>query len=430
MDLLEYQAKELFSQVGIPVLPSQPIDDPRKLKRLHIPYPVVLKSQVRAGGRGRAGGIRFVENTIDAIAAARTIFNLPILGEYPQVLLAEARYDAQQEFFLAVVLDYQLQRPVLLGSAKGGIDLEALLENLQQVVVDDQFSPFYARRLTIKMGLQGTLIQSVSAIVEKIYCLFVEKDLDLVEINPLGVSADGEVMALDGKITVNDNALGRHPDIILLTAPKKMRSEDSALELEPSLSPIAREQSEPRLLNVVVEKGNAGIICNSLGLALATWDLISQGKGKPACCFLIGESPKGKLLPNSSLVQQLEVALDRIVAIKGLKVVLVNILGSPEITETVAQAIADYLQPQVEQTSRQKTEERMPRATGSISSVRERSSQSGSSKQRHVSQLQFVIRLVGGEIDPIKERLAAMPVHWTDNLEQAASQTISLAKSK
>ena len=88
MDLLEYQAKELFSQVGIPVLPSQPIEDPRKLKRLHIPYPVVLKSQVRAGGRGRAGGIRFVENTIDAIAAARTIFNLPILDEYPQVLLA------------------------------------------------------------------------------------------------------------------------------------------------------------------------------------------------------------------------------------------------------------------------------------------------------------------------------------------------------
>jgi succinyl-CoA synthetase beta subunit len=92
MDLLEYQAKELFREVGIPVLPSQRIDRPTDLKALRIPYPVVLKSQVSVGNRGKAGGIRFVENTIDAIAAARTIFNLPISGEYPQVLLAEANY--------------------------------------------------------------------------------------------------------------------------------------------------------------------------------------------------------------------------------------------------------------------------------------------------------------------------------------------------
>ncbi|MGK7874084.1 MAG: ATP-grasp domain-containing protein [Xenococcaceae cyanobacterium] len=430
MDLLEYQAKELFSEVGIPVLPSQPIDDPTELKRLQIPYPVVLKSQVRAGGRSKAGGIRFVENTIDAIAAARTIFNLPIVGEYPQVLLAEARYDAQQEFFLAVVLDYQLQRPVLLGSARGGINVEALLKQMQKVVVDDEFSPFYARRLTIKMGLQGVLIQSVSAIIEKMYHLFIEKDLDLVEINPLGISADGELMALDGKITVNDNALGRHPDIVLLSAPKKMHSEYSPLELEQSLSPLSGKPPEPRWLDGIDEKGNVGIICNSLGLALATWDLISQGKGKPSCCLVVGESGNSLLLPNSSLAQQLEEALDRMGKVKGLKIVLVNILGSPETTETVAQAIADYLQPQIEPASIQKGEERIQRATGSVSSVQKHSPKSRSSKQRPVNQLQFVLRLVGGEIDPIKESLAAMSVHWTDNLEKAVSLTISLAKSK
>src|SRR6476469_7372216 len=99
MDLLEYQAKELFREVGIPVLPSQRIDNARDLKGLQIPYPVVIKSQVRAGGRGRAGGVRFAENTIDAIAAARTIFNLAILGEYPQVLLAEAKYNADRELY-------------------------------------------------------------------------------------------------------------------------------------------------------------------------------------------------------------------------------------------------------------------------------------------------------------------------------------------
>ena len=108
MDLLEYQAKELFQKVGIPILPSQTIHDIGELKRLHIPYQVVLKSQVRAGGRGKVGGIRFVENTIDGIAAASAIFNLPISNEYPEVILAEAHYDSQSEFFLAIVLDYQL----------------------------------------------------------------------------------------------------------------------------------------------------------------------------------------------------------------------------------------------------------------------------------------------------------------------------------
>ena len=218
MDLLEYQAKSLFRQMAIPILPSQRIDNLADLKGLKIPYPVVLKSQVRAGGR--AGGIKFVENTIDAVAAAQTIFNLPIEDEYPQVLLAEAKYNADQELYLAVLLDPVARRPVLLGSRQGGMDVEGSIEQMQQVAVDQEFSPFYARRLTLKMGLQGDLIQSVSTIVEKMYRLFVEKDLDLVEINPLGISPRGEVMALDGKVTANDDALGRHPDLAALSEKK------------------------------------------------------------------------------------------------------------------------------------------------------------------------------------------------------------------
>jgi len=149
MDLLEYQAKELFRERGIPTLPSQRIDQPSDLKDLCIPYPVVLKSQVRSGGRGKAGGIKFVANTIDAIAAAGNIFNLAIMGEFPQVLLAEAQYDTEQEIYLAVVLDYHLGLPVLLGSAQGGVNIEKVVEQMQQVVLDQQFSPFYARRLEI-----------------------------------------------------------------------------------------------------------------------------------------------------------------------------------------------------------------------------------------------------------------------------------------
>ena len=413
MDLLEYQAKQLFDEVGIPVLPSQTIDDSTEIKKLQIPYPVVLKSQVRAGGRSRAGGIRFVENTIDAIAAARAIFNLPIIGEYPQVLMAEARYDAEREFFLAVVLDYQLQFPVLLGSASGGINIEALLENMQKVVVEEEFSAFYARRLAIKMGLQGVLLQSVSAILEKMYHLFVDKDLDIIEINPLGVSTDGEIMALDGKITVNDRALKRHPDLISLAMPKPSLSEETS-------------DPEPRLLEGVDDKGNIGIICNSALLAQATWDLIAQEKGKLACCLIVGETDEGELLSASSLTMQMEQALERALAVPGLKTLLINVLGGTPITQAVAQAMERYWQPQIEQITQTKTEERTERATGGTSRRRK----TRSSPRQEVESPQWVVRLAVAEIEPIREQLAAMPIHWNDDLESAVSQTISLAKSK
>ena len=123
MDLLEYQAKELFEEVGLPVLPSQKISDPQDLKELKIPYPVVLKSQVRAGERKQAGGIRFASNTIDAVAAARSILHCSIQGEYPTIVLTEAQYERDREFYLAVVLDRNARRPVLLGSTQGVITI-------------------------------------------------------------------------------------------------------------------------------------------------------------------------------------------------------------------------------------------------------------------------------------------------------------------
>lgn len=198
MELLEYQAKTLFREVGIPVPLSQQIHQPRELKQLRIPYPVVLKSQVRAGRRNQAGGVQFVENTIDAIAAAQTLLSLPIGGECPERLLAEARYRAEQELHLAVVLDYHHQLPLLLGSTAGEINLEQPSSQVQTVTIDGDFSPFYARRLAIQMGLGGDRIATVSRIVEKMYHLFAHKDLDMVAITPLGLQANGQVMALDG----------------------------------------------------------------------------------------------------------------------------------------------------------------------------------------------------------------------------------------
>ena len=408
MDLLEYQAKELFSKVGIPILPSQPIADPRQIKKLQIPYPVVLKSQVRAGGRGKAGGIRFVENTIDAIAAAQYIFNLPILGQYPNVILAEARYNTREEFFLAVVLDYQLKRPVLLGSAKGGIEVEPLLENIQKVVVEEEFSPFYARRLVTKMGLRGKLIQSVSAIVEKMYRLFVEKDLDIIEINPLGVGADGEVMALDGKITINDNALVRHPDLYSFDK----TNNNFARDYPPTISSLPL----PQWLNCQDESGNIGIVSNSFGLALVTWDLIVQDGGKPRCCLVIDRSTKSELLPHYYLARVLNIALEKLSEVKGLKVVFINILGNEEITGSATTAIVDYFQ------LLQK------KAAAKQLSTDEEESLTELQFAPATQPLQWVVRIVGGKSNSTQTIATEMPVRWIDDLEEAVSETISLTK--
>jgi len=390
MDLLEYQAKEWFREMGIPVLPSQRIDRTRDLKGLKIPYPIVLKSQVRTGGRGRAGGVKFVKNTIDAIAAAQTIFHLPILGEFPEVLLAEAKYDADQEFYLAVVLDAAVRRPVLLGSPQGGIDVELALEQMQYVVVDQDFSPFYARRLAVKMGLHGALIQSVSGIIQKMYQLFVQKDLEMVEINPLGVSSTGEVMALDGKVTVNDAAIARHPDIALMAAKIAFGA------------PSRQINRELGSATDVERSGNIGILGNGAGLVMATLDLVTHAGSKPASYVNVGHGGKSDSSP-PSFEDRLQQGLEFLCQDKSIQVVLVNILSSVPSCEEVARVIANFVQANV--------------------------STSAGISRSHPALPYLVVRLAGSELDSAREHLAALAVPLVENLDEAVAQTVRLAKS-
>jgi succinyl-CoA synthetase beta subunit len=412
MDLLEYQAKSLFRQMAIPILPSQRIDKPADLKGLKIPYPVVLKSQVRAGGRGRAGGIKFVENTIDAVAAAQTIFNLPIEDEYPQVLLAEAKYNADQELYLAVLLDPIARRPVLLGSRQGGMDVEGSIDQMQQVAVDQEFSPFYARRLMLKMGLQGDLIQSVSTIVEKMYRLFVEKDLDLLEINPLGISPTGELMALDGKVSANDDALGRHPDLASLSgkrssgglvgdrrnpyAPSDRRNYNSKLLHSPppqfDPKPQSSISSDGESLQLVELEGNIGILCNGVGLTMATLDAVAHQGGKPANFVNMGSLDRYDAV--NALRDRADLGLELVAQDKSVKVILVNILGSASKSEEIITAVAGYL-------------ERKSRAN------------------RHIK---VVLRLVEIDADAVKKRLGQLPVQLASTLDEAVAQAVSGAK--
>lgn len=382
MDLLEYQAKELFREMGIPILPSQRIDHPKDIKGLKIPYPVVLKSQVPTGGRGKAGGVKFAANTIDAVAAAQTIFKLPIMGEYPEVLLAEAKYNSQEEFYLAVVLDTGSRRPVLLGSKTGGVEAEAVMSQMQLVVVDQEFSPFYARRLTLMMGLDGPLIQAVSDIVEKMYRLFVKFDLDLVEINPLGVSSTGEVMALDGKVTANDDALGRHSDLVLLG-----RTKGQVLK-------GAQSEGELKLKQVEV-KGNIGILCNGGGIIRTTMDLLYKAGLKPAAFVNVAGKAQGGWIPGD-MCKRIELGLDMVSQDNRVEILLVNIISSLTPCDRIAAAIAAYWQ------------------------GRTRKGNSGSN-------LHAIVRMVGSEQEQARDILKDLPVTVVESLDEAISKAITLA---
>ncbi|MDX2231243.1 MAG: succinate--CoA ligase subunit beta [Leptolyngbyaceae cyanobacterium bins.349] len=404
MDLLEYQAKELFREMGIPVLPSQRIDRPKDLKGLTIPYPVVLKSQVYIGGRGRVGGVKFVENTIDAIAAAQTIFNLPIMGEYPKMLLAEAKYDADQEFYLAVALNRSVRRPVLLGSPQGGVDVQAAIDQMQHIIVEQDFSPYYARRLAIKMGLQGTLIETVSSIVEKMYQLFITHDLDLVEINPLGISATGEVMALDGKVSANDDALARHPQLVSLIT-KLGGNPPEASEL----SSVGMDTN-----------GDIGIICNGAGLTMATMDLVGEAGGKTASFLNIGGETRWDTSPDL-LKQRLAQGLELMTQQKSIRVILINLISNLVPCDEMAEVIIAYLKRRAPQ----------PRPIALRSeAIRPdpvRADPVFSPTKRGPA---LVIRLIGCQSDRARTLLEAAQLSLLENLDEAVTEALSFVKTE
>ncbi|WP_315790311.1 succinate--CoA ligase subunit beta [Fischerella sp. JS2] len=404
MELLEYQVKEWFRTIGIPVLPSQKIDHPTDLKRLKIRYPIVLKSQVHAGERAKAGGVRFAETTIDAIAAAQNIFNLPILGELPEVLLAEAKYNAEQEFFLAVVLDTAVCRPILLGCKEADIDWESAGKKMQHVVVEQEFSPFYARRLALKMGLQGALMQTVSKIVEKMYQLFIEKDLDLVEINPLGVDASGQVMALNGNVSVNERAIARHPDIAEMA--RKMVNRHSSAEFNKRLSEW----------DAVELHGKIGILGNGTGSVLATLDLVVNAGGKPGICLNLRHAFPTDTLP-STFRDRLDRTLDILAVDKSIQVILINFLGSVPQGAEVAEVIANFVQ-------HNKNESK----TQTLRS-------NGNKSRRETYLPRLVVRLAGSEFDAARKYLTTLKVSSdasivvVENLDEAVTQAVNLAKA-
>jgi succinyl-CoA synthetase beta subunit len=278
MDLYEYQGKQLFKKFGIPVSDGQLVADASEALRAAKELgggPVVVKAQVLTGGRGKAGGVKLADDPLDAQAKAEGILGLDIRGHVVRQVWIEQASDIAKEYYLSITFDRGAKKPLFMFTTQGGVEIEQVAEEspdaLVRLHVDplEGFQPWQARRLVYDGGIteSGEQKQLVS-IIGNLYRCFVETDALLTEINPLIVTPDGEVKALDSKFTVDDNALYRHPDIAA------MRDLGAADPLEA----LAREKG----VTYVKLDGEVGILGNGAGLSMSTVDVVAHVGGRPA----------------------------------------------------------------------------------------------------------------------------------------------------
>jgi succinyl-CoA synthetase beta subunit len=277
LDLYEFQGKELFRRYGIPVSEGRVVTssiDARAATE-ELGGPVVVKAQVLTGGRGKAGGIKLAETPEEAEARADEILGMDIRGHTVREVLVERASDIEREYYLSVTFDRSAKKPLFMFTTQGGVDIEEIAasspEALVRLHVDplEGCHPWHARRLVYGAGVEDPSEQKqIAAIVAELYDAFVGCDAMLCEINPLIVTPDGEVRALDAKFSVDDNALFRHPDIA------EMRDVDAADPLEA----LAREKG----VTYVRLDGEVGVLGNGAGLTMATVDVVTVVGGRPA----------------------------------------------------------------------------------------------------------------------------------------------------
>jgi succinyl-CoA synthetase beta subunit len=277
MDLYEYQGKELFRRFGIPVSEGRLAETPEQARQAaeELGTQVVVKAQVLTGGRGKAGGVKLAEDPADAEAKAKDILGLDIRGHVVRRVWVEQASDIAKEYYLSITFDRGEKKPLFMFTTQGGVEIEQVADEspdaLVRLHVDplEGFQPWVARRLVYGAGVEDPSEQKqIAAIVEQLYRCFVETDAMLCEINPLIVTPDGEVKALDSKFTVDDNALFRHPDVA------EMRDVEAADPLEA----FAREKG----VTYVKLDGDVGICGNGAGLSMSTVDVVAHVGGRPA----------------------------------------------------------------------------------------------------------------------------------------------------
>jgi len=328
MNLHEYQAKTLFSDFGIPVPAGHVVSAVSEAKALK-GHDWVVKAQVHAGGRGKGGGVKRVSSVDELETVVRGLLGDVLVtpqtgpGGLPvDKLLIEPPCDIAKELYLGALIDRSCNQLVFIASGMGGMDIEAVAasdpDKILQVAVDPVtgLQPFQCRQIAFGLGLEGTQIRELTQIMSGLYRLFMEKDLSLVEINPLVITGDGKLLALDAKINLDDNALFRHKD------------------LEELRDPMQEDPVEHRAaqfdLNYVTLDGNIGCMVNGAGLAMATMDIIKLHGGDPANFLDVG---------GGTTADRVAEALKLIVADEKVEAILVNIFGGIVRCDLIADGI-------------------------------------------------------------------------------------------
>jgi succinyl-CoA synthetase beta subunit len=328
VDLLEYQGKQYFARYGIPVSPGGVAVTPAEAVEVaeRLGYPVVVKAQVQVGGRGKAGGIKLAANAAEAGAHATAILGMDIKGHVVRRVWVEHASDIAKEYYASFTLDRGAKAHLAMVSAKGGVDIEEVAVEdpgaIARLHVDpyEGFSEEQARHLVEEAAIDEEARPGAVAVLLSLYRCFVEGDADLVEVNPLILTPDGRVHALDAKVTLDDNAAFRHP-------------EWAEYELTAELDD--RERHARRLgLQYVGLDGFVGIIANGAGLAMSTCDVVNQVGGRPANFLDIGGGASAEVMAN---------ALEVINSDPSVRSIFINIFGGITRGEDVANGIVTAL---------------------------------------------------------------------------------------
>lgn len=319
MKIHEYQAKILFAKHGLAVPRGEVAFTPAEARGVaeRLGGRVVVKAQIHAGGRGKGGGVRVVANAGGAEEAAQALIGMTLVtpqtgpeGRRVSRVLVEEALDIERELYLGLLIDRSAARPIIMASAAGGMEIEQVAADTPELILREEIdlgvglSAFQGRRLAYGLGLTGPTVTRAVRVMQSACAVFRENDASLVEINPLVVTAAGDVLALDGKVSLDDNALFRHPELRHL----RDLAEEEELEIEAS----------KHALNYIRLDGTIGCMVNGAGLAMATMDIIKLAGGSPANFLDVGGGANAEQIRNAFRI---------LMSDANVKAVLINIFG-------------------------------------------------------------------------------------------------------
>ena len=332
MNIHEYQAKEILRRFGVPVADGGVASTPEEAETVARSLKtgvIAVKSQIHAGGRGKAGGIRIVKTPADAANATRELIGRTLVthqtgpqGKQVRKVLIEAGCVPKRELYLSVLIDRSIARPSFLASTEGGVDIEAVAAKTPEKILKEPVDPaigaqpYQARKIAYALGLGGSQLQPAVNLILSVYRAFVETDASLIEINPLIIDQQDRVMALDAKMNFDDNALFRHKDILAM----RDLNEEDPREVEASKFG----------LNYIGLDGNIACMVNGAGLAMATMDIIKYYGGSPANFLDVG---------GGASTEQVTEAFKILCADNNVKGILVNIFGGIMKCDVIANGI-------------------------------------------------------------------------------------------